>query len=263
MPLKNKKYLLTKLEQQLLNHLPDKAVVSLHSIRSIRVVNSHSLLTMLHRLGKKGFVIRLSRGRYYITKDRTYSRLAVGSNLTTNAYIGLESALFVYGAIKSVPLETYVVTDRKSASARSINNDRYILVPFGKLALGYSPMGDYRISSMGKTLFDCLYRIRYVDHVESLVDLVNLMGDNDLSDFLYFALKYGSTALLERAGYIISLSQGSRYGHAKKAIKIIESRIGKGVVTKLRQGSPFDTKQYVKRWHIYDNIGLENATRRL
>ncbi len=257
------KNLLTKLEQHLLNNLPDKTVVSLHSIRSIGAVGRTSLLTILHRLSAKGFMIRLSRGRYYVMKDKTYDRLLIGSNLTTNPYIGLESALFIYGALKTVPLDTYVVTSLKRISTRRIGPDRYVLIPFGRLALGYGPRDGYRISSKGKTLFDCLYKIKYVSHVESLVDLINLMDDDDISDFLYFATKYGSTALLERAGYILELSEKARYKRTKAAIKGLESKIGKGVVTKLKPDSPLDEKRYSRKWHIYDNIGLENAARRV
>ena len=260
---KNKKGLLTKTEQFLLNNLPDKTIVSLNSIRAIKVINKNSLSTILHRLAKNGFVIGLSRGRYYITKDKGYDRLQVGSNLVASGYIGLESALFIYGAIKSVPISTSVVTSLKTLKIKTIVNDKYILVPFGRLAIGYHLKNNYKISSKGKTLFDCIYKIRYVNYVDSIVDMANLMDEGDFSEFLYFSLKYGNAAMLERAGYMLELSDKFKRRFLKKIIKKLHEESGKGVVVKLKPNSPLNEKRYNKKWHIYDNIGLANATRRV
>ena len=264
MPQNNKAILLTKAEQCLLNALPDRTIVSLDSIKEIGILRRGSLPTILHRLGRKGFIIRLSKGRYYITKDRTYNRLFVGSNIVENSYIAMESALFVYGAIKTVPIAIQVATNLEFLKVRNVGNERYVLIPFGKLAVGYiiSKEG-YKISTRGKTLFDCLYKIKYIGYVENLISMISLMGGKDLSEFLYFASKYGNTVLLERAGYLIELSSKAKSKLGRNLIEEIKGMIGEGVVANLKPDSPLKERLYVKSWHIYDNIGLRNVARRI
>jgi predicted transcriptional regulator of viral defense system len=165
--------------------------------------------------------------------------------------------------MKTIPLETYVATCQQRSRVRLIGPDKYVLVPFGRLVLGYGPKGEYRISSKGKTLFDCIQKIRYVGDVGNLISLVNLMDYGDLSDFMYFAIRYGTTALKERAGYIIELSTKAKDKRTKELIKELRANISKWVVVRLKPDSPIQEKHYSRRWHVYDNIGLENAATRV
>jgi predicted transcriptional regulator of viral defense system len=113
---------------------------------------------LLSRLAGRGFVRRLTRGRWSIGAQLNREQLAEQVAAPSPAYVSLQSALFRHGLIEQVPEVLYAVT---------LGRARRVRTPSGTVSLHRMPpalFGGYRTTDEGtkvataeKALFDLLY----------------------------------------------------------------------------------------------------------
>jgi predicted transcriptional regulator of viral defense system len=113
---------------------------------------------LLSRLADRGFVRRLTRGRWSVGAQPSREQLAEQVAAPSPAYVSLQSALFRHGLIEQVPEVLYAVT---------LGRARRVRTPSGTVSLHRMPpglFGGYRTANDGakvataeKALFDLLY----------------------------------------------------------------------------------------------------------
>jgi predicted transcriptional regulator of viral defense system len=133
-------------------------VFETRDISALLCVRPANASVLLSRLASRGFVRRLTRGRWSIGVQSNQSQLAEQVAAPSPAYLSLQSALFRHGLIEQVPEVLYAVT---LGRARRVNT------PIGSVSLhrmppklfgGYDMAGDgTKMATAEKALFDLLY----------------------------------------------------------------------------------------------------------
>jgi predicted transcriptional regulator of viral defense system len=123
----------------------------------LRVTPSNASV-LLSRLAGRGFVRRISRGRWTIGAPSSRELLAEHLAAPSPAYVSLQSALFRHGLIEQIPEVIYAIT---------LGRARRIRTPDGTVSLHRMPpnlFGGFETSADGanvataeKALFDLLY----------------------------------------------------------------------------------------------------------
>lgn len=117
--------------------------------------NAHAIL---NRLGKKGFVAHLARGRWALARTLQTTMLPEHLAAPYPAYLSLQTALFHHGLIEQVPAVLYAVT---------VGRTRRIATPTATVSLHHIPpqlFAGFEVTAEGakmatpeKALFDLLY----------------------------------------------------------------------------------------------------------
>jgi predicted transcriptional regulator of viral defense system len=113
---------------------------------------------LLARLAGRGFVRRLTRGRWSIGSQPNREQLAEQVAAPSPAYVSLQSALFRHGLIEQVPEVLYAVT---------LGRARRVRTPSGTVSLhrmppalfgGFQATDDgVKVATAEKALFDLMY----------------------------------------------------------------------------------------------------------
>lgn len=127
-------------------------------ISALLQVSPANASVLLSRLAGRGFVRRLTRGRWSIGAQTNRDQLAEQVAAPFPAYISLQSALFRHGLIEQVPEVIYAVT---------LGRARKVRTPSGAVSLhrmppelfgGYETTADgIKVATPEKALFDLLY----------------------------------------------------------------------------------------------------------
>lgn len=250
--------LLTKTEQKLANELSSGSVVTLDILSEIakqkKLMEQSTLRKTINTLSKKGVLMRIVRGTYAVQKDSEFNPYAIARYLSPGAYAGFESAMSIYGYKTSVTSTIKVVTSGKSFASKKINGYKYIMIPMQEMAFGSVFINGIAVSSKAKTLFDCMYKPRYVDDFGAVLTMAKNMDKDDYSEFMEYASLVSSTVFLERSGMVLEAAKAPE-GTTAKILK----RIKNPVVSTLKPEISTNKKQqgkYSAKWHIYDNVGL-------
>lgn len=246
---------LTPLEQEIVEHLPPDSVLTFGMLEELnskkRMTSAQNLRQLLSSLERKKKLLRIKKGLYYVMKDG-YDEFLIGQHLF-NGYLGFSTALWLYGWKTEEPHVCYVVV-RKGKKEKKIGRMIYRAVSLGNLAIGDCYIKRYRVSTKAKTFFDCFCKPKYAggyDQILYSLGRADLNGE-DWEEFTQFLKMYGSSAVKQRVGYILSSARG-RGKIPSEIIGAVKRMIDKPVVTvldpSLRRGGEFD-----KKWKIYDNV---------
>ena len=136
------------------------ALFSLSEARSWRLCSPSSLAVTLHRMVKKGLLVRLWRGLYYAPSVEQPAApvddLLYAAQKMFGGYLAFATALYLHRLRDEFPFTVFVATFSTSTS-RSMGVAEVKAVALRERAVGVQQMGDYVVSSRAKTLFDCLY----------------------------------------------------------------------------------------------------------
>jgi predicted transcriptional regulator of viral defense system len=127
-------------------------------ISALLRVSPANASVLLSRLASRGFVRRLTRGRWSIGEQSSPGQLAEQVAAPSPAYVSLQSALFRRGLIEQVPDVLYAITlgraRRVKTPSVSVSLHRMPPALFG----GYEVAGDgTKMATAEKALFDLLY----------------------------------------------------------------------------------------------------------
>ena len=245
-----RKNYLTPNEQRLWRHIEGKAIVDSELVSMVFPdMGQNKRDKILHGLFQKGYLRRAMKGLYFNPK-----RLDNGYNIALRmhpGYIGLGSALSFHGLseYESFTIEVMTRFFRKKAPLEST---QYTIefVPMGKLFTGFERHGSIYVSTVEKTLFDCLLK-------PSRVGFANIAkaiyyAEPDWRKFLTFFGLAGNCALMQRTGYILSLLEAA----GKEVPQYVYNDLQKGVKTPTRL-VPGKGGTYEREWKIQDNLGKE------
>lgn len=257
----DKKYYLSSSEQtvyELIRHNTNEAV-SNSSIKGLfPQFSSAKLNKICSSLIRKGYLFKLSRGRYIIQdghgKDVQLSNPYKIALSLYKGYIGFSSALKLYGLIEYEPFTIYVVTKIKSRTFK-LGQYTFKAVSMGKRATGETYFNGLYLSTLEKTFFDCFYRPQYASYSDLAKALYLNKGCNWEQLIEYFQ-RFASDSLCQRSGYILSiLKKETNAKIPKGAIGYLAGRIKHKSRLIPKNNS---TGEYCSEWKIIDNLGRDN-----
>lgn len=246
---------LTPLEQGVMGYLSPDSVLTFAMLKELnsqkRITSAQNLRQLLSSLERKGKLLRIKRGLYYVVKDG-YDEFLIGQHMF-NGYLSFSTALWLYGWKTEEPHVCYVAV-RKGGGERRIGRMIYRAVSLGDLAIGDCYIKRYRVSTRAKTFFDCFCKPKYTGgYGQILYSLSRADLGGDWEEFIQFLKIYGSSAVKQRVGYTLSMARDRGIKISSGVIKAVERVISKPVVTVLDPSLPRGGK-FDKSWKIYDNV---------
>jgi predicted transcriptional regulator of viral defense system len=243
---------LTKLEQKLLELFNDGDITTITNLYKLNkflgITENNVIKGAMSRMVKKGIMIRLSRGKYLVTKSlATFDPLKL-ANYIFDGYIALSSALFIYGYNSTKSFSIWGITTFRKKT-RKIDEYTYISLPMGTLVFGVIEYKGYKVSTRAKTLFDCIYNIHYLDDLGPVIALVRDMKKEDFNELLVYLKLAKNSSLIQRIGFFLE-----KAGAPKSVLTSLDSIKGRSV-TRLdkKNGKCIN---YNSRWKVFDNINL-------
>ncbi|MFH2028578.1 MAG: hypothetical protein ABIJ08_05540 [Nanoarchaeota archaeon] len=246
-----KKNYLSRTEQEVWEYIKDKEFLDNELVESIfPEMGQNKRNKLLHSLYKKGYIKRAIKDVYYNPKNlKSFHRLALRIH---PGYLGLSSALRFYNLLDYEDFTIFVITEDFRKTIRLEQYDiRYI--PFDDLFIGFVKKDDINVSSVEKTLFDCLLK-------PSLVGFSNISkaifdARPNWDDLLSFFELKKNHALCQRTGYILDLLK------SRTKLKIPSSvfdRLLSYVKNPVKLHPGKGKSLYNQKWKVQDNLGEQN-----
>lgn len=172
-------------------------IVSLDILESLGLCDRFTLRTTLSRLNRSGKITRLKRGVYSVKPVKDV--LACAQNVF-NGYLGFSTAMHVHGLIAEMPFTVFVVTAEVSGS-REFGDYEFRAVALGEKAVGFERKGNYIVSTLAKTLFDCIYLPRYSVERAKLLDAFRQAGmtRREWKEFDSYVKRFAAEKRIEQA----------------------------------------------------------------
>jgi predicted transcriptional regulator of viral defense system len=244
------------LEQRIYTLAKDakNSIVAIETIKSWRLASNGAIRVALHNLCKKSWFLPLKRGLYAVQpylgggiEDPFYA-----AQLVYGGYLAFSSALYLHKLGDEMPFTVFTVTKRKS-STRRIGEYEFRAVALGRRAIGAQRLGDYYVSTLPKTLYDCLYMPQYSGgHAKILRAVYNARMDSaDWREFMLYVGRFESGAFCQRAGYLLSMLAKTGKKVPAFVLNGLWGMEGRSI-TRLQPGSG---GKYDPRWRVVDNVG--------
>jgi len=204
----------------------------------------------LSALEKKGFLFRVKRGVYIRCEEPFLPVISDTEKLALSiysGYIAFASAMQHWGLIEYESFTVFVATKSKSGS-RDIGEYRIQAVSMGDKAQGMVFDKGVYVSSLEKTIFDCIYK---PGHSGGYQLIVKAIADSkpDWITVSYWFDMFGSQSLKQRGGYILD--------KAGNAPKWLLKRLKLGSDQKIwLDPSGVRSGRYIREWSVIDNVGV-------
>lgn len=171
-------------------------------LEKITLLKRNSLKVSLHRLVKKGVLVRLKRGIYQLSLNAVDVN-KIANQLYYPSYLSFETALSRYGIVSQIPYTQTFATTRKSKKITVWNTEVEFTQLKKELYFGYKLESGVYIAEPEKALLDLLYivsRGKRMMHIKEL-DLKNIQK-NKLNEYAKRFPSYISNLLEEVTQYL-------------------------------------------------------------
>jgi predicted transcriptional regulator of viral defense system len=219
------------------------AVIDVTAAASI-LGDSAKARTALLRLEKKGWLERVSRGRYVLHPSstghldaRVISPLKYAGSIAPDTYVGWWAAAEHHGLTWQHPTLIRVAATRQ-LRAREFEDTR---IEFVKISdnkfFGFETTRDgFAVSTVAKTVIDCIDKPKYAGgFAEVGIILGNSLNKITVDDLVDAALKNGSTSTLQRLGFYVEKVRPKLF-HASARHTLLE-KIGSGSRSTMGSGT--------------------------
>lgn len=249
---------MTRSEQEVFNRIRRIDIISSKNLKEVSGEGRNTKINkVLSSLARKGYLYRLARGEYLVQETPQRNQLIQDpikiATTLFSGYIGLQTALRLYGLSDYEPFVITVITQKKSGE-RNIGEYTIKAISFGKRAFGTTYLGGYYVSGLEKTFFDCFYKPQFVGYDEITKGMYQTKLKWDM--FLGYFKKLSSPALCQRTGYVLEvLKRRTGYRVPNEIITYFKRR----VKNKTRLMPTIKSSgRYIKDWKVMDNIGEKN-----
>lgn len=262
---------LSPVESRLMEHLEweKEPVVTIEGAREILGCSYEHARQVLRRLGRKGWLARITRGTYEVIPAERGGHaftdpnpLFIGSTLVKPYYFSYSTAAFFHGLSTQASATVYIATSvRTRRRLLTIREVAYRLVHqaahkfFGAIEVD-AHGSRVMMAGQEKTIVDSLDRPTYAGDIPEIAAMLWRGKDRlDWSVLSDYALRFGSQSLVQRLGYLadvldVPMSEGDRAG--------LRRGVGKSYPYLGRQGRWGTGGQYISEWHIVDNVPREH-----
>ncbi|MBI2151252.1 hypothetical protein HYU21_00820 [Candidatus Woesearchaeota archaeon] len=241
---------LSRGEQRLWEYIKDKEIIDSEIVQQIfPEFKANKINKLLYHLAKKKYLNRARKDLYYNQEQlKSYHKLA---SRIRNGYIGLSSALRYYNLITYEDFTIFVITD-KFRKRMDLKGTNYSIefIPLPDSFTGFEKKDEIYVSSIEKTLFDCLLKPRLIGMTNISQAFYN--AKIDWPKFISFFKLTPNSSLYQRTGYLLDLM--------KKKTKL---KVPKFVFEFLLKNIKYPVKlipnkapsKFNKKWLVEDNLG--------
>lgn len=225
-----------------------------------------SLRELLSDMTKRGLLMRLKNGVYYIIPYEQHAESFIpdwhlmAEHLVNDAkyYIGYYSALQIHNLITQASLKEQIVVSKqiKPSEIKIKNipfqfiyhNERHF---FGSKKIWIDNFNKVICSDLEKTFVDCLFKPDYAGGIVEVARAIYISKENIKFDTLLdYVIKFDSQAVIKRLGFLLEMLDIDN--------KIIDElqKMKTASYTVLDTELP-KTGKLLKRWSIQQNLEIE------
>jgi len=255
----DKKNYLTKEEQLLFSTIQHTNVIDHAFIQELfPTYTTQKINKLCHQLLTKGYLYPIKRGAYIVNTTPSDKPLIQNpfqiASYIHQGYLGFSSALRIYDLISYEPFTIFIITPEISEE-RHLGEYLFKTVAMGKKATGASYTNGVYVSTLEKTLFDCMYKPQYAGGYQEILHVLETIKRLDWSQLLTFFKRFASNALFQRSGYLFDVAKEHNLIHPPSSfLKDFRKHIGN--TTKLVPGKP-SKGTYIRQWKLIDNLGVQ------
>lgn len=231
-----------------------EGVILLELMYSWNLTDRKTLLVALSSMVKKGWMTRLRKGVYLVGEPGFGTLLSpfVTATYIFPGYIAFSSALYAHKLIDNVPFEVQVAT-RNERGIKQMGQYSFRAIPIGKKHIGSEKKDGYTISTIPKTIYDCLVQSELAGGYPQILKAISeaRLSESEWKEVMRYAKRFEKSAFFQRLGYILGIMPKKN-----KAIQRLIAECKKKVRSKIylykrRNG------RYVRQWKLVDDIGKE------
>jgi predicted transcriptional regulator of viral defense system len=249
-------YYLSPIEQMLLDVAEEmEPMFTRDLILALPTVHPQVVRNSLSSLARKGRLARVKRGVYIhsegpgrpVIEDPFRLALALFPG-----YIAFASALAYWRLIGYEAFTVFVVT-RTTSGSIELGEHTFRAISMGHRAQGMVFDGNVYVSTLEKTIFDCLYKPVYAGGHALLVEAISEAEPDWKEVGRWFSL-LGTHSLMRRSGYVLSKTENA----PRRLLKDLRGKGGSKIwldPTGPRRG------RSIPGWNLIDNVGGLDATR--
>ncbi len=243
-------YNLSPMEHMLLDVAVDMdPIFTRDMIHAMPDVHPQVIRNALSTLVKKGRLSRIKRGVYVRSEGHGKPIIEEPFRLALAifpGYIAFGSALTHWRLIEYEPFTVFIGTRSRSGS-KDIGEYTFKAVSMGRRAQGTFFEGSVYVSTLEKTLFDCLYKPHHAGGYPLVAKAIS-EAEPDWEEVGRWFKQLGTPSLKRRAGYVLSIA-----GNAPRwLLKDLRGEGGSRIwldPTGPRRG------RYIHEWYLNDNVG--------
>lgn len=252
-----------------LNHFNSKNQQCFEHIEVFQLLNSkdeNSVLKLLSNMVKRGLLMRLKQGLYYIIPYEQeassfmpdWHLLAEHLTKGTDHYIGYYSAMQIHNLITQPSLkEQIVVAKQLKPSILKIRNVSFQFIYhnadhfFGAKKTWINSFNKVLCSDLEKTIIDCLFKPDYAGGIVEIARAIHISKDKIKYDqLLEYVQRFRSQAVIKRLGFLL------------ETLEINSGIINQLQKTKTASYVLLDTElpksgKMISRWSIQQNLETE------
>ena len=243
-------YYLSPVEQMLLDTAEDmEPIFTRDLIEALPEVHPQVVRNSLASLARKGRLARIKRGVYIPSDGPNRPLISDPPRLALAlypGYIAFASALGHWRLIGYEPFTVFVATRDTSGSAE-LGEYTFRAISMGRRAQGAVFHNNVYVSTLEKTVFDCLYKPAHAGGHALLVEAI-AEAEPDWSEVGRWFSLLGTPSLNRRAGYVLSAA-GNAPGW------LLEDLRGKGGSRIWLDPTGPRKGHLIPRWGVIDNVG--------
>lgn len=248
-------YYMSPVEQMLLDVAEDmEPIFTRDLIEALPEVHPQVVRNSLSSLAHKGRLARVKRGIYIrsdgpgrpVIDDRLQLALALFPG-----YVAFASALAYWRLIGYEAFTVFVAT-RASSGSIELGEHTFRAVSMGRRAQGAVFDGNVYVSTLEKTIFDCLYKPGHAGGHALLAEAIS-EAEPDWEELGRWFSLLGTPSLNRRAGYVLSIAGSA-------PVWLLEELRGKGGSRIWLDPTGPRRGRLVPGWGVIDNVGGLDAT---
>jgi predicted transcriptional regulator of viral defense system len=245
----NNNYYLTPNEQRIMETIGDSELaVTEDIIGSLPGIPANSVKNAISSLSRKGRLYRLRRG-FYLRCEHPGIPLIGNPEKTAQVlfggYVAFGSALRHWNLLEYEPFTVFVVTRTKGGTVKA-GNYTFRAVSMGRRAAGAIHDRGVYVSSLEKTIFDCIYKPSHAGGYPLVAKAIR-DANPDWKKVQAWFDRFGTVSLKRRAGYVLSKAGAPSW--------LLEHfRKGATYPVWLDPGMGRKAK-YDSDWKVLDNVG--------
>jgi len=228
--------------------------------------NQSAIRELLSDMVKRGLLLRLKRGLYYIIPYEKESEkfipdwhlLAEPLTMGNRHYIGYYSAMEIHNLITQPSLKEQIVVSRqmkpsniliKGITFQFIYHNRVHF--FGERQMWINDFERVKCSDLEKTIVDCLFKPNYAGGIVEVAKAIYTSRERlNYSKLLDYSEKFRSQAVIKRLGFLLEV-----LGLGEEIRQKLQSR--KTASSVLLDTELPKSGKLISRWSIQQNLGIE------